>query len=238
MPSRHIHQCRWYSYRIKIDPQENCLVEPHTCVAVCPSKCIVLEGFTEQQIYARVCPTLVGADGLPPVDIGFCPSGSRWRQAPKSGRRNVLQKTTHLNTKSPTKVGHTLYAQIESLGGWFFSWIAYTAGRWYSPDIIVVVPLCDIYQDECYGNSLEIHRSYITESFFDRYNPVEKHIQVMKNWTIMNVKIRCGPKKQLSPKQVGRRIVHVFVPYLQPLGLARPLVKLMRFVGKKLGLMK
>jgi len=59
---------------------------------------------------ARVCPSLVGADGQPPVDIGFCPFGSRWMQVPKSGRRNVLQKTTYLNTKSPTKVGHTQMA--------------------------------------------------------------------------------------------------------------------------------
>jgi hypothetical protein len=42
--------------------------------------------------------------------------------------------------------------------------------------IIIVVPLHDIFQDDSYGNGLEIHWAYITHHFFDRYKPVEKHI--------------------------------------------------------------
>lgn len=103
-------------------------------------------------------------------------------------------------------------------------------------NVIVIVPLCDIFQDEKYGNKLEIHKSYITESFFNRYNPEEKHIKVDRwYYTIMNVKINSDIQKELTLKQFGKRVLHFIIPVVQPLGLARPLVVLIRFIGKKFG---
>ena len=56
-------------------------------------------------------------------------------------------------------------------------------------NIIVVCPLHEIFQDELYGNPLEVHRAYVTENFFDRYNVIEKHIVKGTYWHIMNVRI-------------------------------------------------
>ena len=101
--------------------------------------------------------------------------------------------------------------------------------------IIVIVPLCDIFQLESYGNKLEIHKSYITESFFNRYKPEEKHIKVGEHYTIMNVKIITNTKKQpFTLRRFGKKMIQPFIPILQPLGLALPLVRLLQLVGKML----
>ena len=52
--------------------------------------------------------------------------------------------------------------------------------------IIVICPLHEIFQEEIYGNPLEVHQTYVTDTFFDRYNIIEKHIVKGKQWTIMN----------------------------------------------------
>jgi 2-polyprenyl-3-methyl-5-hydroxy-6-metoxy-1,4-benzoquinol methylase len=46
--------------------------------------------------------------------------------------------------------------------------------------IIVICPLHDIFQEEAYGNPLEVHRTYVTDNFFDRYHCIEKHIKKIK----------------------------------------------------------
>ena len=101
--------------------------------------------------------------------------------------------------------------------------------------IIAVVPLCHIFQDEIDGNKLEIHKSYITESFFNRYFPEEKHIKVGDRFTIMNVKIHSNTKKAFTLRQAALGILHCSIPFLQPIGLARPFASFMRYVGRKLG---
>jgi len=101
--------------------------------------------------------------------------------------------------------------------------------------IIAVVPLCHIFQDEVYGNKLEIHKSYITESFFNRYHPEEKHIKAGGIYTIMNVKILSHAKKTFTLRQTALGFLHCCVPFLQPIGLARPFATFIRYVGRKLG---
>jgi hypothetical protein len=99
--------------------------------------------------------------------------------------------------------------------------------------IIIVVPLHDIFQDDSYGNALEIHRAYITHDFFDRYKPVEKHIVQGDEYTIMNVLI---PTKRMNEQTVKRwawRAFHYSMLALQPVGLARPLVNLIKMTPWK-----
>jgi hypothetical protein len=90
--------------------------------------------------------------------------------------------------------------------------------------IIVVIPLHNIYQDEAYGNRLEIHRAYITSGFFDRYRPVEKHIVRGDGWTIMNVCVHADIGSPRLHRRAAECVFHVTMIVLQPLGLARPLV--------------
>lgn len=94
--------------------------------------------------------------------------------------------------------------------------------------IIVVCPLHEIFQDEAYGNDLEIHHTYVTEDFFDRYGYQEKHIVRSGAWIIMNVLI----DTRIGPAPISRRIAwalfHLVVLLLQPFGLARPLVTLLK----------
>jgi Methyltransferase domain len=95
--------------------------------------------------------------------------------------------------------------------------------------IIVVCPLHDIFQDDAYGNELEVHRTYITSGFFDRYNCVEKHIMKGKEWSIMNVRI-LPARAQAEPvwRKVSWSVFHRTMLVLQPLGLARPLVNVLK----------
>jgi hypothetical protein len=102
--------------------------------------------------------------------------------------------------------------------------------------IIIIVPLHDIFQDASYGNELEIHKTYVTENFFDRYRITEKHIVHGKEYTIMNVLIN----NRDVPKPLLKRVMFAGFHYLmlvtQPIGLARPCVNLLKLVlGKKAG---
>jgi hypothetical protein len=101
--------------------------------------------------------------------------------------------------------------------------------------IIVVSPLHDIFQESWYGNPLEVHRSYITSDFFDRYGPAEKHVVVGREWTIMNVLI--GPGSQVAPwyRRWSRSLFHALMRSLQPIGLARPFVNLLKRYLKRYG---
>jgi hypothetical protein len=99
--------------------------------------------------------------------------------------------------------------------------------------VIIVVPLYDIFQDDAYGNELEIHRSYITSGFFDRYKPVEKHVVKGGEFSIMNLLITTHPQLPPLYRRFLWRVFHVTMLVLQPLGLARPLVDLMKRFGRK-----
>jgi hypothetical protein len=89
--------------------------------------------------------------------------------------------------------------------------------------IIIICPLYNLFQGASYGNPLEIHRTFITSNFFDRYHPAEKHI-IRKVWTIMNIRILSTSK----PLPLYRNLIHCgfhkCILCLQPLGLARPFV--------------
>jgi hypothetical protein len=94
--------------------------------------------------------------------------------------------------------------------------------------IIIVVPLHDIYQDSVYGNSLEIHRAYLTSGFFDRYKPVEKHIIETREYTMMNVLLSKDRRERRAYQRVARKAFHIAMLTLQPFGLARPFVDLLK----------
>jgi hypothetical protein len=95
--------------------------------------------------------------------------------------------------------------------------------------IIIVVPLYDIFQDDSYGNPLEIHRTYITETYFDCYSPKEKHIIIGSGYTIMNL-LLSGNSREMQTiwKKLAKRILHYTILTLQPLGLARLFVDLLK----------
>jgi hypothetical protein len=108
--------------------------------------------------------------------------------------------------------------------------------------IIVICPLHEIFQKEIYGNPLEIHRTYVTSAFFDRYNPIEKHIVRGIDgieWTIMDVRIVSADKAAPIYRRVSWFVFHNTILILQPLGLARPFVNMLkRFVMKYKWLLK
>jgi hypothetical protein len=94
--------------------------------------------------------------------------------------------------------------------------------------IIIVVPLHDIFQDDAYGNPLEEHKTYVTSGFFDRYRPIEKHIVESPEFTMMNVVISARPVISSVYQRITRNVFHVAMLLTQPLGLARPLVKVLK----------
>lgn len=98
--------------------------------------------------------------------------------------------------------------------------------------IIIVVPLHDIFQDDSYGNKLEIHKSYVTEHFFDRYHPTEKHI-VEGSYTIMCLLISTRRQRKPLFNRIAWNVFHASMLALQPLGLARPLVDLLKLTPIK-----
>jgi hypothetical protein len=95
-------------------------------------------------------------------------------------------------------------------------------------NIIIVCPLYDIFQEEAYGNPLEKHQTYITSTFFDHYNPVEKHIVRGEEYTLMNLYIK--PSSNCIPlyRKLSWLIFHNAMLLLQPIGLARPLVDFLK----------
>jgi len=93
--------------------------------------------------------------------------------------------------------------------------------------IIIICPLYDIFQEDLHGNPLEVHQTYVTPGFFDRYNCVEKHIVHDGYWTIMNIRIASqGNKTKLQ--KVSWLLFGTAMFVLQPLGLARPLVNVLK----------
>lgn len=100
--------------------------------------------------------------------------------------------------------------------------------------IIVVVPLHDIFQDDSYGNQLEIHKTYVTEGFFDRYRPHEKHVVADGRYTIMNLLITPARKRKPFLARVLWGGFHITMLTLQPVGLARPLVAFLKAVFGRL----
>jgi hypothetical protein len=99
--------------------------------------------------------------------------------------------------------------------------------------VIIVVPLYDIFQDDAYGNPLEVHKAYITSGFFDRYRPIEKHIIESPRFTMMNLLLAVRREQKPLYRRVLGGVFHVGMLTLQPLGLARPAVDLLkRTVGR------
>jgi hypothetical protein len=94
--------------------------------------------------------------------------------------------------------------------------------------LVIVVPLCDLFQGESYGNPLEVHRTYITEAFFDRYHPVEKHIYRGAKWTIMNVCLLANRPRARLCRRLAWYTFDRCVVLLQPFGLARPFATVIR----------
>jgi hypothetical protein len=100
--------------------------------------------------------------------------------------------------------------------------------------IIIVAPLHDIFQEGAVYegsselNELEKHKTYITAGFFDRYRPIQKHVVVGEQYTIMNVLIQTQrPKKALATRAIWNAF-HFAMLTLQPVGLARPTVDLLK----------
>jgi hypothetical protein len=95
--------------------------------------------------------------------------------------------------------------------------------------IVVICPLHEIFQEDAYGNALEVHQTYITTNFFDRYNWVEKHVVKGKGWSKMNVHI-LSEFKLAEPiwRRLSWVVFHRVMLVLQPLGLARPFVNVLK----------
>jgi hypothetical protein len=95
-------------------------------------------------------------------------------------------------------------------------------------NIIIVCPLYDIFQGEVYGNPLETHQTYIKSTFFDHYKPVEKHIIIGDEFTLMNLLIRPSRDSIPSYRRLSWFIFHNIILILQPIGLARQFVDLLK----------
>jgi hypothetical protein len=95
-------------------------------------------------------------------------------------------------------------------------------------NILIVCPLHEIFQDEAYGNALEVHHSYVTESFFDSYEIVEKHLVRSGPWLMMNVLIDTQSQPMEGWTRLARRLFHYTILVLQPFGAARPLVSFLK----------
>jgi Methyltransferase domain len=100
-------------------------------------------------------------------------------------------------------------------------------------NVIVVAPLHDLFQDDKDGNTLEIHRTYMTRGFFDRYRPLEQHVIYGSSYAIMNVLLA---RRRPTPlvKRTAQRVFHTTMLGLQPFGLARPLVEALKLVARPL----
>jgi hypothetical protein len=94
--------------------------------------------------------------------------------------------------------------------------------------LIVICPLHEIFQEDNYGNPLEVHQTYITSNFFDRYNCIEKHIIKRKEWTIMNVHILTACESKPILRKLSWLMFHRTMLILQPLGMARPFVNFLK----------
>lgn len=99
--------------------------------------------------------------------------------------------------------------------------------------IIIVCPLHDIFQEGATYeggeyNALEKHKTYITRGFFDRYDPISQHVVVGEEFTIMNVLIQTHRPKKPLMKRAAWNTFHLAMLALQPVGLARPTVDLLK----------
>ena len=86
------------------------------------------------------------------------------------------------------------------------------------------MPLYDLFQDDAHGNSLEVHQTYITKGFFDKYNVIEKHVIKSHDITYMNIQIASEHISKRKLVSFSDYIFHRLMRLLQPIGLAKPLV--------------
>ena len=100
-------------------------------------------------------------------------------------------------------------------------------------NIIIVCPLYDIFQEEVYGNPLETHQTYITSNFFDHYKPVEKHIVIGEEFTLMNLYIKPSSNSIPLYRKLSWLVFHNIMLVLQPIGLARPFVNFLKRYAMK-----
>lgn len=109
-------------------------------------------------------------------------------------------------------------------------WTLKQAMHWFD-EIIVVVPLFHVHQDTVYGNELETHRAFIDERYFDRLNPVEKHIIKTDNHIMMSVRINasCKPTtlRTMSPHDFFRWLMIK----LERVGMAKTLWRVLNRFG-------
>lgn len=94
--------------------------------------------------------------------------------------------------------------------------------------ILIVCPLHEIFQDEAYGNALEIHHTYLTETFFDSYEIIEKHLIRSGPWLMMNLLINTQRQKPSGLMRLAQKLFHLTMLILQPFGAARPLVQFLK----------
>lgn len=94
--------------------------------------------------------------------------------------------------------------------------------------IVVICPLQDIFQDDAYGNQLEVHKTYITNNFFDRYNIIDKHIVKKEGVSILNIHILSEYKLEPIYRKFSWFVFHRIMLLLQPLGLARAFVNILK----------
>jgi len=92
----------------------------------------------------------------------------------------------------------------------------------YFKNIIVVCPLHSIFNEDRINNPLEDHKTYITENYFNRYTPYEKHIIRDSGYTMMNVNISTERINQNTFRLFAMDIFHISMITLQPFGLAKP----------------
>ncbi len=88
--------------------------------------------------------------------------------------------------------------------------------------IIIIAPLHECLQGVCYDNELEIHKTYITENFFDRYHPVQKFISRNGYWKPMFVLIDCGDNRISLVRRFKHTVFHNVVKSFQVFGSPRP----------------
>lgn len=116
---------------------------------------------------------------------------------------------------------------LEHMTPWEIHQVVRAALRHFK-HVLILTPLHEIFQEDNYGNKLEIHRTYVTQDFFDEYGVLEKHIAQDGEWQIMNVHLAEAPVRKPLYKRAAEAVFHRAMLILQPLGLAKAFTVAMR----------
>lgn len=98
--------------------------------------------------------------------------------------------------------------------------------------IVIVVPLHNIFQGAAYDNPLEEHQTYVTRDFFKRYKVLEQHVFRGEKAVVMNLLITSNHLTGVKDNHLSFKVFHLAMLLLQPLGLAKPFVTLLKKFGK------